>query len=1001
MAARSQLLTSPTLPVWELSISLARGTAAPPPGVNLFAHVVGGPNDLLVWLESQLGLHAPSDSAQRLAAINAAAAAAVAQLGSALAISNPYKDHPYAVVGRLLEHRDSFLMAAPVGGIASVGGATEAPVPCIDTCGFAAAQVASLPELLQEYAAVMGAATTDQRRAVASAEPDRLARVFEALADGQRLPACRITIADDRAEWPGRWRHLLETVSKSDKECVVVWSTTVSPPNANPGSALHTVQTAVDPSFASATVPPIAEDDSLRTVRCTSMAIASQAVAAALNGVTAEELTATVVVCEDDTCAALIDSHLHAFGLPTMGASIAAKGSDVHTLLPLVVEALATPADPRRVKELLSLSESPIPSEARWHLLRAIDDLPAVGSPKWEEALAEISTKYPNGSSLVAAVSQWIPAPASGSTNGGAFNATSVRSAVKNLGDWAIKRAHGISDSIKKAYSGGLPDPADTAKLDIAEARRSHLQSLHAACRAFESLLATRASTSPISRTEYLQLLDTASQTVPPAPLHPESAGGPRRVRGFAELDAVFTDVTRVIWAGTNTKPAGRCQWSHHDINAVRQQFAIDLDSPSHQLGAKRRAERSGLCRISSALLIINHPSQDSEGRPHPFWVTISEMLRAGIKPQSEAAYASTPLDPAKPPVSVSPWVIRQTATPLTTPPQPVDRIILPAQVQVVPRAKSSQSELLKLLECPVAWTLTYGCHIRAHTGAGLKNDAILKGLAAEQVMREVFEPSPPADTLAALAKLATILRDRLPFIHAGLCQPSAAVERQKFELVLQKAVPVMQCLVDGGVQVTFGAALGQFQTVQGSAPLYNGVMPDGAIDVLGSLTVNGRTVPLVIDEKFGSREKYLKLLKEARCWQLVMYSDVAGQNAPGIPVDAIGYLVLTESKLYVPAWAAGQLADPRFSSCVEIVGTPVQATLAGQTAALAQQVAAATATATQPGVTMLAHPRLAAAGGTPHPDLAFVGGGSAKDAVKSACEYCDYGTLCGKDQVR
>ena len=531
MSARSQLPTSPTLPVWELSISLARGTTAPPPGVNLFAHVVGGPNDLLVWLESQLGLHAPSDSAQRLAAINAAAAAAVAQFGSALAISNPYSDHPYAVVGRLLEHRDSFLMAAPVRITDSGEGATEAPVPCIDTCGFAAAQVASLPELLQEYAAVMGAATTDQRRAVASAEPDRLARVFEALADGQRLPACRITIADDRAEWPGRWRHLLETVSKSDKECVVVWSTTVSPPNANPGSALHTVQTAVDPSFASATVPPIAEDDSLRTVRCTSMAIASQAVAAALNGVTAEELTATVVVCEDDTCAALIDSHLHAFGLPTMGASIAAKGSDVHTLLPLVVEALATPADPRRVKELLSLSESPIPSEARWHLLRAIDDLPAVGSPKWEEALAEISTKYPNGSSLVAAVSQWIPAPASGSTNGGAFNPTSVRSAVKNLGDWAIKRAHGISDSIKTAYSGGLPDPADTAKLDIAEARRSHLQSLHAACRAFESLLATRASTSPISRTEYLQLLDTASQTVPPAPLHPESAGGPRRVR--------------------------------------------------------------------------------------------------------------------------------------------------------------------------------------------------------------------------------------------------------------------------------------------------------------------------------------------------------------------------------------------------------------------------------------------------------------------------------------
>ena len=198
MVARLPLPSSPTLPVWELSISLARGTIAPPANTNLFAHVVGGPNDLLVWLESQLGLHAPSDALQRLAAINAAAFVAIQQLGNSLAISGPYKDHPYAVIGRLLEHRDSFLMAAPLGGSASGAGATVGRVPCIDTCGFAAAQAASLPELLQEYAAVMGAATTDQRRAVASAEPDRLARVFEAIADGQRLPAGRITIGSVR-----------------------------------------------------------------------------------------------------------------------------------------------------------------------------------------------------------------------------------------------------------------------------------------------------------------------------------------------------------------------------------------------------------------------------------------------------------------------------------------------------------------------------------------------------------------------------------------------------------------------------------------------------------------------------------------------------------------------------------------------------------------------------------------------------------------------------------
>lgn len=981
--------------MWNLSVSLARTTLPPPAAVGRFATVVGGPNDLLVWLESQLGLHTPSDSPQRLSALSKAAATAIAQNGS-LAIAASYNQHPYAVVARLLEHRDSYLMALPLGAAAPA-------VPCIETCGHAAAKAASLPSLIQEYAAVMAAASSAQRDAITTAEPDRLARVFEAIDEGQRLPACVITIIDDRNEWPGRWKSLLDTIKNTQTDFVVEWSPAPLPPRAKASSALHTAQAAIDPGFASPTVPAITEDDTLRTVRCASLAVASHAVAAALERLTPAELAAAVVVCEDDTTAALIDAHLHAFGKPTMGAAMAAHGSEIHALLSLVIEAVAAPADPRRIKELLSLPGSPIPRDARWPLRKALDDLPAVGSPKWEAALQDIAAKVPDGPAYAVAAHDWIPTPTptAAAAAAGGFDPAHIRKAVAKLADWAMKRAQGIRAGVETKLTEGLPTTIENAELELDESRRSHYQSLHAVCKTLDALIAARAALGSISRTELVQLLETASQAPPAAQLHPESAGGPRWVRSFAEVDSSLDELPRVIWIGTNTAPTGRCHWSHHDIDGLRRRHGIDLDGPSQQLGAKRRAERSGLRQISGSLLVVSHPSQNSESRPHPFWVTIAEMFRAGLASATEASYEPVLLDAARTPVTLTPWTVSQALTPIAPVPQPVQQLSLPSHVQIQPRTKVSQSELLKLLTCPLAWTLDYACKVKDQPNAGLKNESALKGSAAEQVLREVFEPTPPANATDALAKLATVLQDRLPFIHAGLCQPTAVVERRDFEAILRKAMPVLQGLVQGGVGLTFNASLGQFKDAHGNPLAYNGVVPDGAIDVLGSMTVGTRTMPLVIDEKFGSRDKYVTLLEAARCWQLVMYSDLTGQAAPGIPVDGIGYLVLTEGKLYVPEWAAGPLADPKFSSIVERVGTAGKATLAGQAAAIAAQVQAASAAIQQPGTTITAHPRAAAAGGALHPDLAFVHGSKGPAAAKAACEYCSYGTLCGKDQVK
>ena len=123
-------------PSWTLSISLARTTVPPPGAVGQVASVVGGPNDLLVWPESQLGLHAP-------AALYAAAAAAIAQGGSSLAIAIGYRQHPYAVAGRRVLRNHRAVMTSRTG--------------CVAKAGEYVVEVTAYAEALSGYVAASGA----------------------------------------------------------------------------------------------------------------------------------------------------------------------------------------------------------------------------------------------------------------------------------------------------------------------------------------------------------------------------------------------------------------------------------------------------------------------------------------------------------------------------------------------------------------------------------------------------------------------------------------------------------------------------------------------------------------------------------------------------------------------------------------------------------------------------------------------------------------------------
>lgn len=989
------------LPTWSLRISLARTTSPPPIGHGTFARVVGGPADLLAWLESQLGLHVNVDQCARMATLCAAMQRADSSGRLSSNIAKSFDNHPYAVASRMISHRDAFLMAVPL----AVGGQ---PPPVIDIDGCDPSAIPSaLPGIVREYVSTIAFATVQERSLIGTGEPDRLKAVYDAILDGQRLPACGIVIDDSLTEWPARWQSLLNALANANSSGNAMAQVNIQSvpaqacPRATAGSTLHVVQAALSPGFTSTAAPKANPDDSLRVARCASAAVASHAVAAALQGLSTAELADAVVICPDDDVAVMIDAHLHAFSLPTMGAGTSSQTSSILAVLPLAIEAVGTPADPGRVKEFLALPLSPIRRAAAARLLKALDNLPAVGSPAWTRVLRRIRTRWKGGAKTAASIDEWIPIPQKWCPSQVGLDAAALTAAVKRVSRWANRSYRRSKEGIRKSLAAGARTPADNAQLDLAVCRQTHFQALSSRCRAVLSLLEQRQLSGLVDRATVMQLLDAAHEGQATLAAHPACMGGPRRVRSLAEIGEFWGTVSRAVWVGPVRQSPPRVAWSQRDIAAMKSAHSIDLDFSAGFLDAMTRAEEAGLCHLAGSLLIITHPSADSSARPHPLWLLIAEMLRSGLPSPQPFSFEPPLLDSSKPQIPLSPWVIGRSPQVIQAEPAWVTNISLAPQTTMPPRPTVSHSDIERRLSCPVAWAFKYAADLSRPAGAAMPSPEISRGTVGEQILREVFGRRPTATVADAMARFDRIVRRRLPRLHASLCNPMAREAREEFESKLRQAVPVLQSLVDAGITITFGVRVDGFNSPAGSPIAWQGQSPRGAIDVLATAAAGSSQLPIVIDVKYGSADLHQKRLKQGNCTQLGLYADFVQHSNPAISVDSIGYLIITEGRLFVPAWAAGRLSMPNLSDVVQVVGSSTGRSLPQLISEINSRAAAFAALMHQPGAVLTAHPRAAAAGTAPHSDLAFVHGPDPAEAAANACVYCQYPLLCGKDRVR
>ena len=331
-----------------LTIRLTPGVISPEWRRGCVNEFCGGPETLLQWLETQLGLPVPA--IHRADRITEYAASLDSVTDSVISAS--MKADRWATASELLARRDELLLS-----------------------GWDEADSESLPNIVRDLAnAVTG------RSLKFPGEAERLQRVLDALKAGQVLPPHRCVLHDAPNVWPTAWEHVLAALA--------VVNPPEQPPIASEGSALHLAQTVV----RGGAVTSIEQDSTFRYVHTRSASASVEFVAAVLAS-SPDKLPTTVICCEDDDLASRFDACLSRIGSPTTGASAWSRAHPVLQVLPLSLALCWEPIDPQALLDFLTLPILPIPRSTASRLANALTKEPGLGSSEWEKTVQEICDK--------------------------------------------------------------------------------------------------------------------------------------------------------------------------------------------------------------------------------------------------------------------------------------------------------------------------------------------------------------------------------------------------------------------------------------------------------------------------------------------------------------------------------------------------------------------------------------------------------------------------------
>jgi len=387
--------------------------------------------------------------------------------------------------------------------------------------------------------------------------------------------------------------------------------------------------------------------------------------------------------------------------------------------------------------------------------------------------------------------------------------------------------------------------------------------------------------------------------------------------------------------------------------------LGVTLPDPGAAAAAQARRWRRPLDQAAEKLLLVC-PETDIDGgdlHPHPLW----DELVARVEAKNTRRVAEDALLRE----SLADEVPRRSRTllPLVAP----QREWKIAAGRVVRRERESPSSVQTLFGCPVKWVLQYPGELRSGESAQVAEgtSSRLLGDLLHGIMNRLFA-GPPRAAEEAAAEAGAIFDREGPRLAAALFLPGVVGQREHVRHVATRTAHTLYALMST-------ARLRVLSTEQERTCEAFGTVFAGRVDlVLG-------TPPRILDLKWSSATKKIKALESGTALQLAAYAFLERQgNGPFPPV---GYFVMDAQRLLTTqpdAFSHAELVD---GLSPEETWRLVEATHAFEWEEVAAGRLGARGVSTGNKEDVL--------------DESVVENGRLR--LRPACDYCDYGVLCGR----
>lgn len=903
----------------------------PPAGAEAGV-LAAGPQRLVEMLEQGYGI--PAASATPLQRMLGYQQALEQGNDGARFYSRSWQRDPLGVARAVLAARDELLMAAP----------SEFSWSALAGRGGRLAELARIEALAADHG-------------VAPGLPDRLRGLIEELARSPiRPPIAELQLVEERKFWPALLQELQFVLEfRGTRICSYL------PPRARRRSAkrvlsdLARAQAALDPAppararrrgrvgaaagaaaTAAGGAPPRA-DGSLALVRADSLVEAADAAAALIASwlgprAGADQAGQGICVVAEEH-GELLDAALLRAGIPPAGHPQPIRGGDAGGLLPLLLQLLWDPVDPRTMQRYLLLPRHPLPGLLRRELLRELDRMPGVWGPRWQAVIDRYLATVDGGrrTTVRRRLESWLPAPAGGQRLPAAVIAEHARAVAA----WARRQA---------------------AAADAAAAGEPHAALVMRESAALADAVAAAVAAQPrerMSRPELERLVSEVEHAAPRRRNGQPGRGGPRAATAPGTL---LSPVDHVLWwhAAESTVGAAPPAFFAPRERALLERLGVRLQEPLLAIERKEQQWRrlAGLARRSLVLVYAASHGEQVDA-PHPLWFILQQPFAGGAaEPGAALTWPARAADAA----AGAGRRTRAAAARLLRPRLPLvapaftPRWQVPELAGLAPHPAESATSLATLLGCPLRYVLEYRAGLRPRRELGLTAGNRLLGIVAHDVLAEHLAAYPAG---AAERIVETDLRERFAHTFANVATllrvPGMDRERAEVEAVTTRAAKILRAaLWQGGCEVI--AVERDYETEPAEAQEEEPSLR-GRVDLLVRRGGAGGGL-VIIDLKWSGRRHYRRLLEQRRAVQLAHYAVITGAAEAQPEPPPTAYFVITtgelftvhrgllpgaivvpgpaEGELWAELWPHGQARRAAVSAGAVAVGLPEEGWRAG-----------------------------------------------------------------------